>query len=56
MLYQDVGAFEAYLAQNPRPELLAAKLCGRWRDRTPIVVSPDGEDSSLHGFDSTNFQ
>jgi hypothetical protein len=56
MLYQDVGAFEAYLTQNPRPELLAAKMCGRWRDGTPIVVSPDGEDSSLHGFDLTNFQ
>src|SRR5262249_53552071 len=28
-------------------ELLAAKLVGRWRDGTPLVLSPDGPRSDL---------
>lgn len=51
-LYQDVGAFTTYLrgAANGRPgleEKLAAKLVGRWRDGTPVEVSPDAPDARL---------
>jgi hypothetical protein len=31
-------------------------MCGRWRDGTPIEVSPEKPDPSLTGFDLTNFQ
>ncbi len=62
LLYQDVGAFNDFINSDPAtpPELLAAKMCGRWRDGTPLVVSPDGEDKSLgkpgtQNFNFTNF-
>jgi Dyp-type peroxidase family len=59
-LSQDVPEFEAYLDRNAalvapgRPieegrELLAAKLVGRWRDGTPLVLSPDRPDPTLVG-------
>jgi len=46
MLAQDVDAFRELLAlQSGRTgmsqELIAAKLCGRWRNGTPLVLSPD---------------
>jgi Dyp-type peroxidase family len=46
VLAQDVDAFADFLTEQaartgmPR-ELIAAKLCGRWRNGTPLVVSPD---------------
>jgi Dyp-type peroxidase family len=51
-VYQDVAAFNRFLREragdlapelsaNDAQELLAAKLIGRWRDGTPLVVSPD---------------
>jgi deferrochelatase/peroxidase EfeB len=57
-LYQDVAAFNLFLrTQGPRlfpslatadaEELLAAKMMGRWRDGTPLVLSPDRPDSQL---------
>ena len=57
-MYQDVAAFTAFLrTQGPRlyphlppadaEERLAAKLMGRWRDGTPLVLSPDRPDPSL---------
>jgi deferrochelatase/peroxidase EfeB len=55
LLAQDVGRFEELIAKDPNPEHLAAKLCGRWRDGTPIEVSPDAPDPALTGFDLTNF-
>ena len=50
-LYQDVARFNKFLAtEGPRAfpelsqldaeELLAAKLIGRWRDGTPLLISP----------------
>jgi Dyp-type peroxidase family len=56
-IYQDVAAFETFLSANaaklaatlpstdPR-ELLAAKMMGRWRDGTPMALSPDHQDAS----------
>ncbi|OCX50748.1 hypothetical protein BEL04_18610 [Mucilaginibacter sp. PPCGB 2223] len=57
LLYQDVGAFEEFISSDPAtpPELMAAKMCGRWRDGTPLVVSPNKPDPHLKGFDYTNF-
>ena len=40
----DVVAFEAFLQSNKDkidPELLAAKMCGRWRNGVPLALSPD---------------
>lgn len=54
-IHQDVAAFERYLSRTapglfPRlpvaqaRELLAAKIMGRWRDGTPLCLSPDAPD------------
>jgi deferrochelatase/peroxidase EfeB len=40
----DVVAFENFLQSNKDkidPELLAAKMCGRWRNGVPLELSPD---------------
>ena len=40
----DVVGFEAFLESNKDkidPELLAAKMCGRWRNGVPLALSPD---------------
>jgi hypothetical protein len=55
LLYQDVGAFESFLTFGGDPALLAAKMCGRWRDGTPLEVSPKGPDSTLSELDLINF-
>ena len=47
----DVVAFEAFLQSNKDkidPELLAAKMCGRWRNGVPLALSPD-TDSPTDG-------
>ncbi|MDQ3850180.1 MAG: peroxidase, partial [Actinomycetota bacterium] len=46
LLEQDVAGFEAWLTSAAGqagidPELLAAKVCGRWRTGVPLVLSPD---------------
>ena len=44
MVAQDVVGFENFLQSNKDlidPELLAAKLCGRWRNGVPLALSPD---------------
>jgi deferrochelatase/peroxidase EfeB len=57
-IYQDVAAFNLFLStQGPglfpdlppadAEELLAAKMMGRWRDGTPLVLSPDRPDPRL---------
>jgi Dyp-type peroxidase family len=51
-LHQNVGAFRRYLREQGAlfeggPELLAAKLLGRWRDGTPVVRSPRAGDAAL---------
>ena len=40
----DVVGFEEFLQSNRDridPELLAAKMCGRWRNGVPLALSPD---------------
>jgi Dyp-type peroxidase family len=57
-LYQDVAAFNRFLEREGRPlaphltaaqaqELLAAKIVGRWRDGTPLVLSPDQSNAAF---------
>lgn len=57
-LYQDVARFNRFLLEegpklypslspNEAQELLAAKLMGRWRDGTPLVLSPDRSNPDL---------
>lgn len=51
MLETDVVGFEDFLQSNKDkidPELLAAKMCGRWRNGVPLMVSPD-TDSPAEG-------
>ncbi|UDY37975.1 Dyp-type peroxidase [Dermatobacter hominis] len=51
-LHQDVAAFRSLVrvtgADYPGgPDLLAAKLVGRWPDGTPLATSPDGPDPRI---------
>jgi Dyp-type peroxidase family len=51
-LHQNLATFRAYLDQQAAlygggKEKLAAKFIGRWRDGTPIELSPDEPDSSI---------
>lgn len=57
-VYQDVAAFNLFLStEGPQlspelspadaEELLAAKMMGRWRDGTPLVLSPECPDPTL---------
>jgi len=63
VLKQDVAAFERFLDERSAEtgldrELLAAKICGRWRNGVPLVRSPDTcepapplTDEELNDFD-----
>lgn len=65
-IYQDVSSFNRFL-ENQGPalaphlppadaqELLAAKLVGRWRDGTPLVLSPNRSDEVLANSDAFSF-
>ncbi|GAA3988980.1 hypothetical protein [Mucilaginibacter dorajii] len=58
LLYQDVKAFNNFINNKTNgitPELMAAKMCGRWFDGTPLIVSPDKPNPNLKDFDFTNF-
>jgi deferrochelatase/peroxidase EfeB len=65
-IYQDVAAFNRFLreegprlypelSQDDAEELLAAKLMGRWRDGTPLVLSPDAPDPAIADSDDFHF-
>src|SRR5262249_54844613 len=49
----DVAAFRRYLrsqASSPQEEeLIAAKMVGRWRSGTPLVLAPDRDEPQLGG-------
>jgi len=60
ILRQDVHAFEDFLTRTAERwrldrELVAAKLLGRWRNGSPVVLSPDGpadvSDAEINAFD-----
>jgi deferrochelatase/peroxidase EfeB len=51
-LHTDVAAFRSYMEEKGRdypggPDLLSAKIVGRWSDGTPLVLSPDGPDPDI---------
>lgn len=51
-LHMDVAAFRRFLHETGRrfpggPEMLAAKIVGRWRDGTPLALSPDAPDPEM---------
>jgi deferrochelatase/peroxidase EfeB len=51
MIETDVVGFENFLQSQKEkidPELLAAKICGRWRNGVPLALSPE-TDSPLGG-------
>jgi deferrochelatase/peroxidase EfeB len=46
IMRQDVVGFENLLQRHKEqidPELLAAKICGRWRNGVPLALSPDSD-------------
>src|SRR5664279_6549590 len=46
MIRTDVVEFENFLQSNKGtidPELLAAKICGRWRNGVPLALSPESD-------------
>ncbi|MEA2465319.1 MAG: hypothetical protein QOJ98_3066 [Acidobacteriota bacterium] len=58
VLYQDVGQFQTFLGQagdQGAQDLLASKMCGRWKDGTPVEVSPEGPDPAITGLALSNF-
>jgi Dyp-type peroxidase family len=51
-LHQNVEKFRRYLTHKAKfysggQEKLASKLIGRWRDGTPVELSPDKEDTAI---------
>jgi Dyp-type peroxidase family len=67
IMAQDSAKFEKFLDENfhliihlvpegidPR-EFLAAKMLGRWRDGTPIVLSPERSDETLNRSNNFNY-
>lgn len=52
ILEQDVAGFDAFLNEYAAkagidPELLAAKVCGRWRNGNPLTLRPDEAGATL---------
>jgi deferrochelatase/peroxidase EfeB len=50
MIETDVVGFENMLQSNKDkidPELLAAKICGRWRNGVPLMLSPDTDSPTV---------
>jgi deferrochelatase/peroxidase EfeB len=64
IMWQDVVGFENFLQSHRDvidPELLAAKICGRWRNGVPLELSPDTDSppggiklDRLNDFDYVN--
>jgi len=58
-LHQDTATFRKQLAQAAETypggeELLAAKIVGRWRDGTPLAVSPERPDPAIAADEQRN--
>jgi len=61
ILEQDVQGFEAFLTTYAKqagidPEMLAAKVCGRWRNGNPMELMPDEAGAPLPLSELNNFQ
>jgi len=68
LMYQDVAAFNRFLADNARrlapalhmteaeaEEWLAARMLGRWRDGRPLVLAPDKGSPAVRPEDDFNY-
>jgi len=60
ILEQDVPGFESFLATYAAqakmdPEMLAAKVCGRWRNGNPLELAPDAQGPELPPSQLDNF-
>ena len=58
ILEQNVDAFDAFLktqGDSEAQELLAARMCGRWRNGNPIVATPDGPGGELPAAELRDF-
>jgi Dyp-type peroxidase family len=59
ILEQDVAGFEAFLNEHANAEisaeLLAAKVCGRWRNGNPLELKPDDPGTFLPMSEVNNF-
>src|SRR5436190_42948 len=60
ILEQDVAGFEAFLSEYAQKagidvELLAAKVCGRWRNGNPLELKPDSPGEFLPMSEVNNF-
>jgi Dyp-type peroxidase family len=58
-MHQNVAAFRNYLEEKGKlysggKEKLASKFVGRWRDGTPVELSPEREDKSIVADDNRN--
>jgi Dyp-type peroxidase family len=58
-LHQNVASFRKYLDENSKQypggkELLAAKFVGRWRDGTPLTISPEKPDANIANDEKSN--
>jgi Dyp-type peroxidase family len=61
ILEQDVAGFEAFLTQYAAQagidaEMLAAKVCGRWRNGNPLELAPDAPEQALPLSQLNDFQ
>jgi Dyp-type peroxidase family len=57
MIVTDVVGFEENLQKNKdkiNPELLAAKMCGRWRNGVPLALSPETDNPTGVALDQLN--
>ena len=60
ILQQDCSGFEQFIASagewfDMDPELVAAKMVGRWRNGVPIAASPDDDRADIAKKDLNNF-
>jgi deferrochelatase/peroxidase EfeB len=60
ILQQDVAGFERFLQEYApkgglEPEMLAAKVCGRWRNGNPLSLAPDAPGDPLPVAQLNNF-
>ena len=56
ILEQDTHGFDTYIkGQGIDPELLAAKMCGRWRNGNPLALCPHAAGAPLPDDQLSNF-
>ncbi len=54
-LEQDVKTFEGLFKGKENPELLKAKMVGRWQDGSPLTLAPEGNERRLEQSNDFNY-